>query len=67
MMETVSTYETSVNFCETTHRNIPEDSHLQIVNILLCLTLGFNMKTYRNCGDFEENCILTFALGGGNG
>jgi hypothetical protein len=25
MMEAVSTSETSVNFCETTRRNIPED------------------------------------------
>jgi hypothetical protein len=28
MMEAVSTSETLVNFCETTRRNIPEDSHL---------------------------------------
>jgi hypothetical protein len=28
MMEAVSTYETSVNFYQTTRRNIPEDSHL---------------------------------------
>jgi hypothetical protein len=28
MMEAVSTSETSVNFYETTWRNIPEDSHL---------------------------------------
>jgi hypothetical protein len=26
-MEEVSTYEKSVNFCKTTRRNIPEDSH----------------------------------------
>jgi hypothetical protein len=26
-MEAVSTSEASVNFCETTRRNIPEDSH----------------------------------------
>jgi hypothetical protein len=30
MMEAVSTSETSVNFYETTRRNIPEDSHLHI-------------------------------------
>jgi hypothetical protein len=29
MMEAVSTSETSVNFYDTTRRNIPEDSHLQ--------------------------------------
>jgi hypothetical protein len=29
MMETVHTSETSVNFYETTHSNIPEDCHLQ--------------------------------------
>jgi hypothetical protein len=28
MMETVSTSETSVNYYQTTRRNIPEDSHL---------------------------------------
>jgi hypothetical protein len=28
-MEAVSTSETSVNFYQTTRRNIPEDSHLQ--------------------------------------
>jgi hypothetical protein len=28
MMEAASTYETSVNFYQTTRRNIPEDSHL---------------------------------------
>jgi hypothetical protein len=28
MMEAVSTSETSVNFYQTTQRNIPEDSHL---------------------------------------
>jgi hypothetical protein len=28
MMETVGTSETSVNFYQTTRRNIPEDSHL---------------------------------------
>jgi hypothetical protein len=30
MMEAVNTSETSVNFYETTRRNIPEDSHLHI-------------------------------------
>jgi hypothetical protein len=29
MMEAVRTSETSVNFYETTRRNIPEDGHLQ--------------------------------------
>jgi hypothetical protein len=29
MMEAASTSETSVNFCQTTWRNIPEDSHLR--------------------------------------
>jgi hypothetical protein len=28
-METASTYETSINFYQTTLRNIPEDGHLQ--------------------------------------
>jgi hypothetical protein len=28
MMEAASTYETSVNFYQTTRRNNPEDSHL---------------------------------------
>jgi hypothetical protein len=29
MIEAVSTSETSVNFCQTTQRNVLEDSHLQ--------------------------------------
>jgi hypothetical protein len=28
MIEAASTYETSVNFYQTTRRNIPEDSHI---------------------------------------
>jgi hypothetical protein len=32
MMEAASTFETSVNFYQTTRRNNPEDSHLQINN-----------------------------------
>jgi hypothetical protein len=34
MMEAVSTSEMSVNFYETTRRNIPEDGHLHICNEL---------------------------------
>jgi hypothetical protein len=34
-MEAVSTSETSVNFYQTTRRNIPEDSHL-VFNSLKC-------------------------------
>jgi hypothetical protein len=30
MMEAASTYETSVNFCQTTQRSNPEEIHLQI-------------------------------------
>jgi hypothetical protein len=37
MVEVVSTSETSVNFHQTTWRNIPEDSHLQDEDILLIL------------------------------
>jgi hypothetical protein len=37
MMEAVSTSETSVNFCETTRRNNPEDSHLYHERIFLGL------------------------------
>jgi hypothetical protein len=32
MMETASSFETSVNFYQTTRRNIPEDSHLYVVS-----------------------------------
>jgi hypothetical protein len=66
MMEAVSTLETSVTFCETTRRNIPEGRHLQEVNLILCLALGFRMKTYRNCRDFEERCFLTFGVSSRN-
>jgi hypothetical protein len=51
MTEAVSTSETSVNFCETTQRNIPEDCHSHsrenlkshLVNLygrLLCAAFG---------------------------
>jgi hypothetical protein len=30
MMEAVTTFETSVNFYQTTRHNVPEDSHLHI-------------------------------------
>jgi hypothetical protein len=30
MMEAARTYEKSLNFYQTTWRNIPEDSHLQV-------------------------------------
>jgi hypothetical protein len=33
MMEVVSTSETSASFCQTTQRNIPEDSQLHIPEI----------------------------------
>jgi len=33
-MEAVNTSEASVNFCETTWRYVPEDSHLHLVNFL---------------------------------
>jgi hypothetical protein len=32
MMETVNVSEMSINFCKATRRNIPEDSHLQMVS-----------------------------------
>jgi hypothetical protein len=32
MMEAASTYETSINFYQTTRRNNPEDSHIQSRN-----------------------------------
>jgi hypothetical protein len=35
--EGVNTSETSVNFSQTTRRNIPEDSHLLIVNLVYIL------------------------------
>jgi hypothetical protein len=34
MAEVVSTPETQVNFYETARRNIPEDSHLHVLNDL---------------------------------
>jgi hypothetical protein len=42
MMETANTSETSVNFYQTTRRNIPEDIHLRTrcrENLKFCLTL----------------------------
>jgi hypothetical protein len=37
MMEAASTSEMSVNFCQTTWHNIPEDSHHHLITYLLCL------------------------------
>jgi hypothetical protein len=33
MMEAASTFKTSVNFYQTTFRNIPEDSHLLNISV----------------------------------
>jgi hypothetical protein len=35
MMEAASTSETSVNFYETSRRNFPQDSHLQMTDHLI--------------------------------
>jgi hypothetical protein len=32
LMEAVNTSETSVNICQTTRRNIPEDSHVYLLH-----------------------------------
>jgi hypothetical protein len=37
MMEAVQTSETSVNSCHSTRRYNPEDSHLQVVKLSVCL------------------------------
>jgi hypothetical protein len=36
MMEAVSISEASVSFCQTTRRNIPEDSRLHAINKPIC-------------------------------
>jgi hypothetical protein len=35
MMEAANTSETSVNFYQPTQRDIPEDSHLQLLSLFL--------------------------------
>jgi hypothetical protein len=40
MMEAVSISETTVNFCQTKCRNIPEDSHLHCLSTSLNITLS---------------------------
>jgi hypothetical protein len=47
MMEAASTYETSVNFCQTTRRNNPEDSRLQQTNKYGATTSGME-ETFTN-------------------
>jgi hypothetical protein len=42
MTEAASTSETSVNFYQTTRRNIPEDSHLRIFMSVLGASFGFS-------------------------
>jgi hypothetical protein len=42
MIEAVSTSETSVNFYQTTRRNIPEDSNLQLLYDLISKMLMLN-------------------------
>jgi hypothetical protein len=44
MMEAVSTSDTSVNFYQTTQRNIPEDSHLFIFAAVKTLNLTHQGK-----------------------
>jgi flagellar basal body P-ring protein FlgI len=44
MMEAENTSETLVNFYQTTHCNIPEDSNFQLKNTALVSTLIFPEK-----------------------
>jgi hypothetical protein len=44
MMETVSAFETSVNFYETTRRNVPEDRHLHLKAKVVLLTKNYAVK-----------------------
>jgi hypothetical protein len=44
MMETVSASETSVNFYETTRRNVPEDRHLHLKAKVVILTKNYVVK-----------------------
>jgi hypothetical protein len=53
MMQEASTSETSVNFCQTTRRNIPEDSHLRIFKVSVMILVSavveeVNYGTQRN-------------------
>jgi hypothetical protein len=52
MMEAVITSETSVNFYETTRRNIPEDSHLHTRRRE---NLKSNLLFRRSAEESEEN------------
>jgi hypothetical protein len=61
MMQAVSTSETSVNFYQTTRRNIPEDSHLHHhLLLLLCKHKHINMIV--NCPATRHG-----GFGGGGG
>jgi hypothetical protein len=44
MMEAASTFETSVHCYQSTRRNIPEDSHLQIHTFLILPLQSLTIK-----------------------
>jgi hypothetical protein len=52
MIESVSTSETSVNFYETTRRNIPEGRHLHTRR-------RENLKSHEKNGDLELEGLMT--------
>jgi hypothetical protein len=51
MMEAVRISETSVNFYETTQRNIPEDSHLHTRRLENLKSYQISFSSYRNMMD----------------
>jgi hypothetical protein len=64
MMVAASTSETSINFCETTRRNNPEDSHLRTrrrenlkANDLFVVFIDYSLKT-----KFLIHAVTMFSL-----
>jgi hypothetical protein len=60
MMEAVGTPETSVNFCETTRRNIPEDSHLHCschITAMMCDHTCCVFNLLRGNGQYRSTYI----------
>jgi hypothetical protein len=64
-MQTANTSETSVNFYYTTRRNIPEDSHLQRITIILTFAYSeFQTKSSITVVKEHEDSISSTAQPG---
>jgi hypothetical protein len=51
--QALMTSETSVNFCDTTCRNIPEDTHLKMIKVICWMFNTFKNKHWRQKKEFK--------------